>query len=165
MALKKIKTAIFISGTGSNLKNLFKFSLTKKSPIIISFVVTNNKDAKGINFSKKNNIESKIYNYFNKSNAENKILKDLKKKKINLICLAGFMKILSKNFIKKFNGKIINIHPSLLPKYKNMMDLDIHQKVIENNDLYTGCTLHVVEENNAKSNDLVIFSTCLFLKA
>ena len=81
MALKKLRTAIFISGTGSNLKNLFKFSLTKKSPIVISFVVTNNKDAKGIIFSKKNNIESKIYKYFNKSNAENRILNDLEKKK------------------------------------------------------------------------------------
>ena len=107
MALKKLKTAIFISGTGSNLKNLFKFSLTKRSPIIVSFVVTNNKDAKGITFSKKNNIESKIYKYLNKSKAEKKILKDLNKKKIDLICLAGFMKILSKSFIKKFKGKIL----------------------------------------------------------
>ena len=141
MALKKIKTAIFISGTGSNLKNLFKFSLTKKSPIIISFVVTNNKDAKGINFSKKNNIESKTYNYFNKSNAENKILKDLKKKKINLICLAGFMKILSKNFINNFKGKILNVHPSLLPKYKG---LNTHKRAIENKEKFSGCTIHFV---------------------
>ena len=141
MALKKIKTAIFISGTGSNLKNLFKFSLTKKSPIIISFVVTNNEDAKGIIFSKKNNIESKIYKYFNKSNAENKILKDLNKKKIDLICLAGFMKILSKSFIKKFKGKILNVHPSLLPKYKG---LNTHQRIIDNKEKYSGCTVHFV---------------------
>ena len=141
IGLKKFKTAVFISGTGSNLKNLFKFSLTKKSPIIISFVVTNNKDAKGIIFSKKNKIESKIYKYFNKSNAENKILKDLKKKKIDLICLAGFMKILSKSFIKKFKGKILNIHPSLLPKYKG---LNTHKRAIENKDKFSGCTVHLV---------------------
>ena len=141
MALKKLKTAIFISGTGSNLKNLFKFSLTKKSPIIVSFVVTNNKDAKGITFSKKNNIESKIYKYLNKSNAEKKILKDLNKKKIDLICLAGFMKILSKSFIKKFKGKILNIHPSLLPKYKG---LNTHKRAIENKDKFSGCTVHLV---------------------
>jgi formyltetrahydrofolate-dependent phosphoribosylglycinamide formyltransferase len=141
LALKKLKTAIFISGKGSNLKNLFKFSLTKKSPIIISFVVTNNKDAKGIIFSKKNNIESKIYKYFNKSNAEKKILKDLNKKKIDLICLAGFMKILSKSFINKFKGKIVNIHPSLLPKYKG---LNTHKRAIENKDKFSGCTVHLV---------------------
>ena len=141
MAIKKLKTAIFISGTGSNLKNLFKFSLTKKSPIIISFVITNNKDAKGIIFSKKNRIESKIYKYFNKSNAENKILKDLNKKKIDLICLAGFMKILSKSFIKKFKGKILNVHPSLLTKYKG---LNTHKRAIENKDRFSGCTVHLV---------------------
>ena len=141
MALKKLKTAIFISGTGSNLKNLIKFSLTKKSPIIISLVVTNNKNAKGIVFSKKKNIETKIYKYFNKSYAENRILNDLNKKKIDLICLAGFMKILSKSFIKKFNGKILNIHPSLLPKYKG---LNTHKRAIENKDKFSGCTVHLV---------------------
>ena len=141
MALKRLNTAIFISGTGSNLKNLFKFSLTKRSPIIVSFVVTNNKDAKGITFSKKNNIESKIYKYLNKSKAEKKILKDLNKKKIDLICLAGFMKILSKSFIKKFKGKILNIHPSLLPKYKG---LNTHKRAIENKDKFSGCTVHLV---------------------
>ena len=141
MALKKLKTAIFISGTGSNLKNLFKFSLTKKSPIKITFVVTNNKHAKGLNFSKKNNIDSKFYNYVNKFNAEKKILKEIKKKEIDLICLAGFMKILSKNFIKKFKGKILNIHPSLLPKYKG---LNTHKKAIENKEKFSGCTVHLV---------------------
>ena len=73
--------------------------------------------------------------------AEKKILKLLKKDKINFICLAGFMKILSKNFIKNFKGKIINIHPSLLPKYKG---LDVHERVIKNKEKYTGCTVHYV---------------------
>ena len=68
-------------------------------------------------------------------------MKDLKKKRINLICLAGFMKILSNNFIEKFNGKILNIHPSLLPKYKG---LDTHKRVIKNNEKYSGCTVHFV---------------------
>ena len=137
----KLKSAVFISGTGSNLQKLIEFSLLKKSPIEITFVLSDKKNAKGLRFSKKYKIESKIYNFQNKSIAENKILDDLKKKKIKLICLAGFMKILSKNFIEKFNGKILNIHPSLLPKYKG---LDTHKRVIQNKEKYSGCTVHLV---------------------
>ena len=137
----KLRTAVFISGTGSNLKNLIKFSLLKKSPIKIEYIVSSKKKIKGLIFSKKYNIPSKVYEYKNKKNTEIKILKDLKKKRINLICLAGFMKILSNNFIEKFNGKILNIHPSLLPKYKG---LDTHKRVIKNNEKYSGCTVHFV---------------------
>ena len=72
---------------------------------------------------------------------EKKLLKILKNKGINLICLAGFMKILSKNFINNFKGKILNIHPSLLPKYKG---LDTHKRVLANKEKYTGCTVHFV---------------------
>ena len=138
---KKLKTSVFISGTGSNLKKLINFSFKKNSPINIVLVVSSNKYAKGLIFSKKWKIDSKIYLYKNRIKSENKILKDLKKKKVELICLAGFMKILSKNFIKKFKGKILNIHPSLLPKYKG---LNTHKKVIENNEKFSGCTVHLV---------------------
>ena len=140
IGLIKIKTAIFISGTGTNFKNLYKFSLSKKSPIFVKFVVSNNKNAKGLLFAKKNNIRNKTYNFENQ-NTEKKILHDLKKNDIQLICLAGFMKILSNNFIKKFEGKILNIHPSLLPKYKG---LNTHERVIKNNENYSGCTVHFV---------------------
>ena len=138
---KKLDTAVFISGNGSNLKNLIKFSLGKKSPINIKLVLSNNKKAKKLNFSKKNKIESKIYSFSNRLKSENQILKHLKNKKIKLICLAGFMKILSKEFIKKFQGKILNIHPALLPKYKG---LNTHERVIFNNEKYSGCTVHIV---------------------
>ena len=138
---KRLNTAVFISGKGSNLKNLIKFSLKKNSPIKIRFVVSNNKKAKGLNFSKKYKIESRIFTYSDKQNTENQILKHLKKREIKLICLAGFMKILSKNFIRNFQGKILNIHPSLLPKYKG---LNTHKRAIENNEQYSGCTVHLV---------------------
>ena len=138
---KKLDTAVFISGNGSNLKNLVKFSLSKKSPINIKLVLSNNKKAKGLNFSKKYKIESKIFLFSNRSKSENQILKYLKSRKIKLICLAGFMKILSKKFIKRFQGKILNIHPSLLPKYKG---LNTHERVILNNEKYSGCTVHIV---------------------
>ena len=142
IGLKKIKTAVFISGNGSNLKNLIEFSFLKKSPISVDFVVSNNSKAKGLNFSKKFKIKRKIYS-FKIKNPEKEILKDLKKNKIELICLAGFMKILSKNFIRNFKGKILNVHPSLLPKYKG---LNTHLKAIENKEKFSGCTIHYVNE-------------------
>ena len=138
---KKIKTAVFISGTGSNLKNIIKFSKNKKSPISIDLIVSNTPLAKGLKYSDQFKIKKKIFNYKNYNEAEKNILILLNKEKIKFICLAGYMKILSKKFIKKFDGKIINIHPSLLPKYKG---LNTHNKAIENKDKWAGCTVHYV---------------------
>tara|TARA_B100000989_G_scaffold292366_1_gene268157 strand:- start:1518 stop:2099 length:582 start_codon:yes stop_codon:yes gene_type:complete len=138
----KIKTAVFISGTGSNLKSLIKFSKSKKSPISIDLIISDNLNAKGLKFARIFKIKKKIYGYKNKLQAEKKIIFEIKKNNIGLICLAGFMKILSKNFIKEFKGKILNIHPSLLPKYKG---LNTHQRVIANNERYSGCTVHLVK--------------------
>ena len=138
---KKIRCAVFISGTGSNLKSLIQFTKKKKSPISIELIISNNRKAKGLKFGKIFKISNKVFNYKNKIIAEKKIISEIKKKKIKLICLAGFMKILSKDFIKNFKGKILNIHPSLLPKYKG---LNTHQRVISNNEKYSGCTVHFV---------------------
>ena len=138
---KKIKTAVFISGTGSNLKNLIQFSKKKNSPISINLIISNNFESKGIRFAKIYKIEKKILKFKKKTLNEKKLLKILKNKGINLICLAGFMKILSGNFIKSFKGKILNIHPSLLPKYKG---LNTHKRVLINKEKYTGCTVHFV---------------------
>ncbi len=138
---KKIRTAVFISGTGSNLKNLIKFSFKKVSPIEVNLIVSNNLKAKGLKFAKLYKIKKKVYNYDKKKVSEKKILKDLKSNDIKLICLAGFMKILSKDFIRKFKGKILNIHPSLLPKYKG---LNTHHRAIQNKEKYSGCTVHLV---------------------
>ena len=141
IGLRKVNTAVFISGTGSNLKNLIKFSLIRKSPININFVISDKNKAKGLNYARKFNLKKKIYNFKNRDLDEKKILVDLKKYKIKLVCLAGFMKILSKDFIKKFNGKIINIHPSLLPKYKG---LKTHERALKNKEKFSGCTVHYV---------------------
>ena len=138
---KKIKTAVFISGTGSNLENLIKFSLKKRSSIEIILIISNNTKAKGLKFAKLYKIKKKIYNYDKKKISEKRILKDLKSNNIKLICLAGFMKILSKDFIRNFKGKILNIHPSLLPKYKG---LNTHHRAIQNKEKYSGCTVHLV---------------------
>jgi len=139
--LKKVKTAVFISGTGSNLENLIKFSKIKNSPITIGLIFSNTTKAKGLKFSNQLNIKKYISSFNNYKITEAKILNLLKKENIKFICLAGFMKILSKNFIKKFNGKIVNIHPSLLPKYKG---LNTHFKAIQNKDRIAGCTVHFV---------------------
>ena len=141
IGFKKINLAVFISGKGSNLKNLIDFTLSKKSKFQIRFVISDNTKAKGLKFAKKFKIQKKIINFQNTRKAESQILKIIKKNKINLICLAGFMQILSKNFIKNFRGKIINIHPSLLPKYKG---LNTHERVIRNKEKYSGCTVHFV---------------------
>ena len=138
---KKIKTAVFISGNGSNLKNLINFSKKINSPIRIDLIISNTHLAKGLNYANQFKIKKKVFNFKNKKTTETKILLYLKKNNIKFICLAGFMKILSLNFIKRFNYRIINIHPSLLPKYKG---LNTHKKAIKNKDKFSGCTVHYV---------------------
>ena len=137
----KIKTAVFISGTGTNLKSLIKFSKLKKSPISINLIVSNDSKSKGLQYGKIFKIKKKIFDFKKKHIDEKKILFELKKNRIDLICLAGFMKILSKTFINNFNGKILNIHPSLLPKFKG---LNTHERAIRNKEKYSGCTVHFV---------------------
>ena len=139
--LKKIKCAVLISGTGSNLKSLIQFSKKKNSPISIELIISDNLKSKGLQLGKIYKISNKVFNFKKKIVAEKKIIYEMKNKKIKLICLAGFMRILSKEFIKSFKGKILNIHPSLLPKYKG---LNTHQRAILNKEKYSGCTVHFV---------------------
>ena len=137
----KLNTAVFISGRGSNLNSLINFSKKKYCPIKIKLVITNNKEAVGLKFAKKNKIKSLVVKYTTKLKAERKILNITSNNNIKLICLAGFMKILSKNFINNFKGKILNIHPSLLPTYKG---LNTHKRALENGERFSGCTVHLV---------------------
>ena len=137
----KIRTAVFISGTGSNLKSLIKFSKTSKSPISVNFIFSNNSKSNGLNYAKLYKIKKKVFSFRNKNLSEKKLLSILKINNIEMICLAGFMKILSGNFINKFKGKILNIHPSLLPKYKG---LNTHKRALNNKEKYSGCTVHFV---------------------
>ena len=135
-----INVGVFISGRGSNLKELIKYSKKNNTSWKIKLVISNKKEAKGLAYAKKNRIIN--YGIENKKpQFEKKALRYLKKNKINLLCLAGFMKILSKEFIKKSKFKIINIHPSLLPKYKG---LNTHERAIKAGDKYAGSTVHYV---------------------
>ncbi len=138
---KKINTAVFISGRGSNLNSLIKYNKKKNSIFSILLVVCDNPNARGIIYAKRSKIKIYVTNFKNKNLSEKKILKKMLKYKIKLICLAGFMKILSKSFIKNFKNPILNIHPSLLPKYKG---LNTHKRIIQNKEKYSGSTVHIV---------------------
>ena len=133
--------AVFISGRGSNLLSIIKKSLNRNSLFRVSLVLSNKGSAKGLELAKKYGIKTLVSDFTKSKAKEKKVIKIVNKNQIKLICLAGFMKILSNNFIKSFKGKIINIHPSLLPKYKG---LNTHEKVVKNKDTYTGCTVHFV---------------------
>ena len=137
----KSNIAVFISGRGTNLKSLIKKSRPKNSLFKIKLVISNNSKAKGLIYAKKNKIKSHVFEQKDLSSFENKVLKILKNSKIDMICLAGFMKILSKFFIKEFGNPILNIHPSLLPKYKG---LNTHYRVLQNKEKYSGSTVHIV---------------------
>ena len=138
----KKKACIFISGSGTNLKELIKSSREYNFPININFIISNTKKAKGLRFAKLYKIPFLILDLNKTINLEFFLI-ELNKKDISLICLAGYMKILNKKFINRFNKKIINIHPSLLPKYKG---LNTHKKVLKNKEKSTGCTVHYVND-------------------
>ena len=135
--------AVFISGRGSNLKSLIKYSKQKKSLFKIVLVISNNPDANGLKYASKSKIKNYGIQYRYKSIFENRSLRILKKNNVDILCLAGFMKILSASFIKKFAKPILNIHPSLLPKYKG---LNTHERAIKNKDKYAGVSIHKVTE-------------------
>lgn len=154
----KKKTCVFISGKGSNLKNLIFRSRDSNFPIKISLVLSNNGNAKGINYAKKYKIpyvliEPKIRGY------DLKILEQLKKFQIEFICLAGYMKIISNKIVGKFEKKIINIHPSLLPKFKG---LNTYERALENKEKKTGCTVHYV--NNKMDDGHIILKKNFYIK-
>ena len=138
----KEKACVFISGVGSNLKSIIYNSRESNFPINVSLVLSNNNKAQGINHARKFAIPFKILDG-NIDKFENTALKEISDRNIKLICLAGFMRILSKNFIRRFKGKIINIHPSLLPRYKG---LNTFNRALKNKDKFTGCTVHYVDE-------------------
>ena len=139
----KKNVAVLISGRGSNLKSIIKHSKKKNSLFSIILVISNNPNAKGLKYASKSKIKIYRVKFKNKSNFENKSLKLLNKYNIDLLCLAGFMKILSGKFIKKFSKPILNIHPSLLPKYKG---LNTHERAIKNKDKFAGASIHKVTE-------------------
>ena len=148
--LKK-NIAVFISGRGSNLKSIVRYSSKKKIIYKVKVIISNKRNAQGLLFAKKQKIKNYYINFTKSKRLGNRVLNILKKNDIKLVCLAGFMKILPAYFIKNYKGKIINIHPSLLPKYKG---LNTHTRAIKNNDEFSGCTVHYV--NNLLDSGKII---------
>ena len=142
-SLGKKNIAVFISGRGSNLKSLINYSKKKNSLIKIMLVISNNTNAKGLKIANSFKIKNYAIKFKNRSIFEKQSLKLIKKYNIDMICLAGFMKIVSGNFIKKFANPILNIHPSLLPKYKG---LNTHLRAIKNKDKFSGASVHKVTQ-------------------
>ena len=147
----KKNTCVFISGQGSNLNNLILRSREKNFPIQISLIISNNKKAYGSIYAKKFKIPYLLINT-NLHNYENKILLNLQKYNISFICLAGFMKIISSNIIKVYKKKIINIHPSLLPKFKG---LNTFSRMLKNGEIKAGCTVHFVNEKLDSGSNII----------
>ena len=139
------KIAILISGIGSNMKNIIEACNNKKLCSSVILVVSNKSNAFGLKVASKYNIETHILDSKNLGTEKFESLLDkiLKKNNINLICLAGFMRILSKDFVKKWPKMILNIHPSILPYFKG---LNAQKQAIENNAKYSGCTVHFVND-------------------
>lgn len=154
----KKNSCVFISGKGSNLQNLIKKSREYSFPINIALIITNNNNAPGIKYAKKYSIPYLIINT-KLRNYEEKILLFLKKYNISIICLAGYMKIISGKFLNKYGKKIINIHPSLLPKFKG---LNTFSRVLINNEKITGCTVHHV--NDKLDGGRIILKKSFYIK-
>lgn len=142
--MKKIAVAVFISGTGSNLKALIDACKQDEYPAKIELVISNKKDALGLNHAKDNGIASYVVehkNFANREEFEKELLNVISKRSIDVICLAGFMRVLSPYFFAHNAKPIINIHPSLLPDFKGANAvLDAFNAGVKE----TGCTVHYV---------------------
>ena len=143
MIKEKTNIAVFVSGRGTNLKALISQSKKKSCNYKIAFVISNKKNATGLKIAKKNKIITKIISRSFLKGEQKNLAKILINENIKFICLAGFMKILSPYFLNFFKNKIINIHPSLLPKYKG---LNTHQRALKAQEKFSGCTIHFVSK-------------------
>ena len=138
-----MKIGILGSTRGTSCKYLIEESIKNNINCKIEVIISNNKNAEIFDKARMGNID---FIYLSNENYNEKLLKILKCYDLDIIFLIGYMKIIPKSILDVYLGKIYNIHPSLLPKYKNMKDMNIHELIINNNDKITGCTLHVVTE-------------------
>ena len=144
--MKKFKIVVFVSGNGSNLQALIDVGKNLNCPYEINLVFSNSPDVYALKRASQNNIPTFTLDHKNfktRQEFDSTLSNYLKKIDFDLIVLAGFMRILGREFIKKYENKIINLHPSLLPKYPG---LNTHEKVLENKDKFHGATVHMVDE-------------------
>ena len=155
--VKKINTAIFISGRGSNMKALIEACRNEKFPAKIVLVIANKDDASGLIFAKQNNIPTQIIphrDFNSRMEFEQKIDLAINQYDVEIICLAGFMRVLSEWFVSKWHNKIINIHPSLLPNFKGANAVE---DALKSRVKLTGCTTHFVD-NQLDSGKIIMQS-------
>jgi phosphoribosylglycinamide formyltransferase-1 len=143
MTMVKRNVAVLISGRGSNLRALIESTLTTDHPARIALVLSNKPEAEGLEIAKAAGIETAVIESKGKERAEFDAILDtvLRAKDIDYICLAGFMRLLTHGFVQAWYGRMINIHPSLLPAFKGT---DVHARVIESGTRFTGCSVHFV---------------------
>ena len=144
-----LKIGVLGSSNGTDLDAIIDSIEKKYLDAEIKLIISNVKTALILEKAKNNNIKSLYISHKKKSREifDNELSGHFKNEKVDLILLIGFMRILSSNFCNEWNNKILNVHPSLLPKYSGLMDLDIHKKVISNNEFETGCTIHFVTKD------------------
>ena len=135
--------AILISGRGSNMLNIVEACNNKTLSSKVKIVISNNKNSSVLTKVEKKGIKTKIIHENQINIFEKKLSQTLHEEKINFVCLAGFMRILSKGFLCNWEKKIINIHPSILPAFKG---LNAVKKALEKKVKYTGCTIHYVDK-------------------
>ncbi len=152
--MKRGKVGILLSGRGSNFLAIHKNSIKKESNFEISVVISNKKNARGLLKAKELNIPSYYVSKKGKTKQEyeREIINILKKHSVELVCLAGYMRLLGEEFINEFKNKIMNIHPSLLPSFKG---LDAQRQAIEYGVKISGCTVHFVD-NGLDSGPIII---------
>jgi len=148
---EKVKLAVFISGGGSNLQSLIDASKAGRLSADIVLVVSNKAGAYGLERAKNEGIDTFVYNpkkYQSKEEAHRDLMEMLEEYEVEYIALAGYLKLLPKPVVKRFHGRITNIHPALLPRYggKGMYGHFVHEAVIEAGDKESGATIHLVDE-------------------
>jgi len=141
-----IKLAILGSTRGTAVVPIAEAILSGELSASIKIIITNSKDAPIADKAKKYGVDFSFIEHKKKSREcfDEQISKKLLEKEVDLVLLIGFMRILSKSFISKWDKKILNVHPSLLPKYAGGMNNNVHKSVLKNKDAETGCTVHLV---------------------
>ena len=145
--MKKTKVAILISGRGSNMQALIEACKVENFPAEIALVISNKENAAGLEIAQKNNIKSIFIdhkNFASRAEFDNKLTNEIEKQGCEIVCLAGFMRILSADFVRYWKGRAINIHPSLLPHFKGA---DAVGDALKAGVKKSGCTVHFVEQD------------------
>ena len=152
-----IRLGVLGSTNGTDLQVIIESIKAKKLNAIVNVVISNKKNAYILKRGQNHGLPSIFINHKNKKREsfDSELTLTLKKYNVEFILLIGFMRILSSSFCKRWRHKIINVHPSLLPKYSGGMDMSIHEQVIKNGDKESGCTIHFVTEKLDKGPILI----------